>query len=356
MRKERYRAVLLGNRNGTFYCKDKQTGSRTSLKTTDRQEADLLVQHKNEATKTAHINRKIGMAYLSTSDPKLAERVWQDVMLDIVQDKHGPTLRRWNSAIKDSAFDPIRKQVVVTTTADDFMGVLRKGTISTNVYLRRLHNHCIDMGWLSVTILPRKKFPKIHHKDQRAITWDEHSRIVARERNPERRDFYELCWHFGGSQSDIASLKAEDFDYERRALAYDRLKTSNLSGSRIGPKAWKIILHGPRSGPLFPHLITVREADRATEFKQRCDGLEIKGVTLHSYRYAWAERAADAGYPERYAQRVLGQSSKIVHRVYAKKAQKQLPSLEEYEEAMLAAKKQGKVVVLEHEAEVPRVA
>jgi integrase len=355
MRKERYRVVLLGNRNCTFYCKDKLTGSRTSLKTTDRQEADLLVQHKNEATKNAHINRKIGMAYLSTSDPMLATRIWQDVMDDIVQDKHGPTLRRCKTAMKDSAFDPMRKQAVVTTTADDFMGVLRNGTISTNVYLRRLHNHCIDMGWLPVTILPRKKFPKIKHKEQRAITWDEHSRIVARERNPERRDFYELCWHFGGSQSDIASLRAEDFDYEKRGFAYDRLKNSNLSGSRVGRNAWKVILRCPHSGPLFPYLITVRAADRATEFKERCDGLEIKGVTLHSYRYAWAERAADAGYPERYAQRVLGQNSKIVHRVYAKKAQKQLPSLEEYEEAMLKAKKHGKVVVLEHEAEVPRV-
>jgi hypothetical protein len=93
----------------------------------------------------------------------------------------------------------------------------------------------------------------------------------------------------------------------------------------------------------------VREADRATEFKQRCDGLDIKGVTLHSYRYAWAERGADTGYPERYAQRVLGQNSKIVHRAYAKKAQGELPSLEDYE----AAKKSGKIVVLRPESERP---
>ncbi len=137
MRKERYRVVRLGNRNGRFYCKDKLTGSRTSLKTTDRQEAELLVQHKNQAIQNAHINRRIGMAYLSTADPMLTKRVWQDVMDDIVQDKQGPTLHRWKTAIKDSAFDPIRKQVVVTTATDDFMGVLRKGTISTNVFLRR---------------------------------------------------------------------------------------------------------------------------------------------------------------------------------------------------------------------------
>jgi hypothetical protein len=30
---------------------------------------------------------------------------------------------------------------------------------------------------------------------------------------------------------------------------------------------------------------------------------------------------------------VLGQNSKIVHRVYARKAQKELPCLEEYEQA-----------------------
>jgi hypothetical protein len=58
----------------------------------------------------------------------------------------------------------------------------------------------------------------------------------------------------------------------------------------------------PNDGTLFPYLRTVRVGDRATEFKQRCDGPGIKGVSLHSYRYAWAERAKAAGYPERYAQ------------------------------------------------------
>ncbi len=126
-----------------------------------------------------------------------------------------------------------------------------------------------------------------------------------------------------------------------------------MGGMRLGDKAWEVILRRPRSGPLFPYLITVREADRSTEFKQRCQGLGIEGVTLHSYRYAWAERSANAGYPERYAQRAMGQNSKIVHRAYAKKAQGQLPSLEEYEAANAAANADGKIFVLTHESEVP---
>lgn len=97
-------------------------------------------------------------------------------------------------------------------------------------------------------------------------------------------------------------------------------------------------------------LHTEAEAERQPQINLKL------GVPLHSYRYGWAERSADAGYPERYAQRALGQNSKMVHRAYAKKAQAQLPSLEEYEEAKRQAEASGKILVLEHEAEVPKVA
>ncbi len=66
----------------------------------------------------------------------------------------------------------------------------------------------------------------------------------------------------------------------------------------------------PATGLLFPYLQSVRCGDRATEFKRRCAGLGINGVSLHSYRYAWAERAKMCGYPERFAQEALGHNSK----------------------------------------------
>ena len=55
-------------------------------------------------------------------------------------------------------------------------------------------------------------------------------------------------------------------------------------------------------------------------------------MTLHSYRYAWAERVKQAGYPERFAQAALGDNSQAVHRAYAKRALMKLPSLQEYDE------------------------
>src|ERR1019366_8915001 len=85
-------------------------------------------------------------------------------------------------------------------------------------------------------------------------------------------------------------------------------------------------------GPLFPYLCGVRAGDRATEFRSRCRQLAIAGVTLHSCRYAWAERAKTVGYPERFAQEALGHNSKAVHRAYAKRALLKIPSLEDYEQ------------------------
>ena len=101
----------------------------------------------------------------------------------------------------------------------------------------------------------------------------------------------------------------------------------------------------PGEGPLFPYLSRVRAGDRATEFGQRCRQLGIKGVTLHSYRYVWAERTKTCGYPERFAQEALGHNSKAVHRAYARKAQVVIPTLEDYGRK-LAAAPEGVIVPL----------
>ena len=54
-------------------------------------------------------------------------------------------------------------------------------------------------------------------------------------------------------------------------------------------------------------------------------------MSLHSYRYSWAQRAKACGYPQRFAQDALGHSSRAVHEAYAKGAFVIVPPLEEYE-------------------------
>lgn len=78
-------------------------------------------------------------------------------------------------------------------------------------------------------------------------------------------------------------------------------------------------------------LRTVCASDRATEFKQRCQGLAIAGVSRHSYRYAWAESALKCGYPERFAQEALDHNSKAVHHADSKHAEVIVPGLADWE-------------------------
>jgi integrase len=188
--------------------------------------------------------------------------------------------------------------VILETQAEHLFACLKAGTVSTNVHLRKLHNFCISMNWLPWPLIPKRLWPEVRFKDKRAITSEEHQLVIGREKNSERPRFYELCWHLGGSQTDIANLKAEDIDWPNQTISYARQKTGSLAMIHFGPDIETVLRRLPAEGPLFPYLQTVRCGDRATEFKQRCEGLGIEGVSLHSYRYAWAERAKTVGYAQ----------------------------------------------------------
>jgi integrase len=321
---------------GVFYLKNKITGVQTSLKTSDKHAAQRILHAHNEAEIQPHLNLSLARVYLNGADPKLATRTWQEVMEDIVTKRTGETRRRWESAVRDKNFDCIRNLPVCETRPEHFDRALAGGKVSTNVYLRRLHNHALGMEWLLKSVIPRLQWPKPVFKAKRAITAQEHATILAREGNAERRDFYELLWHTGASQTDAACLLAEDVNWNSRTISYVRAKLKSRTGIkpaliRFGIEIEVILRRRPATGPLFPYLCTVRANDRATEFRQRCQGLNIQGVSLHSYRYAWAERALKCGYPERFAQQALGHNSKAVHHAYAKHAEVTVPSLDDWE-------------------------
>jgi integrase len=223
-------------------------------------------------------------------------------------------------------------RIIIETPGEALLNAMKAGTVSTNVFLRRLHNFCVDMNWLPWPLVPKRQWPAVKFKEKRAITLEEHQRIIAAEVNPERKALYQLCWHLGASQGDIANLKGEDVDWQNGTVSFTRKKTGVPVLIHLGHEALNLFKDLPGEGVLFPYLSRVRAGDRATEFGQRCRQLGIVGVTLHSYRYAWAERAKTVGYPERFAQEALGHNSKAVHRAYAKRALMKLPSLEEYEQ------------------------
>jgi integrase len=339
----KYRLLKMNSRGGRYYAEDIASGRRQSLKTADRDAAAKLLHVMNEAQRNAHLNRRMAQAYMAGSDPQASTRTWQAVLNAIIESKAAGSENqyRWKTFSKDEALDLVRNRPLLDTTPDLLLAVLKAGTVSTNVFFRRTQNFALDMGWLPWPILIKKLFPKARFKTKRGITEAEHQRIMAREKNPERRDFYELCWLLGGSQSDIACLTDEDIDWNERLICYNRKKMLQKMAEnpslkpamiKFGSKVEAVLKRRPAKGPLFPYLCTVRASDRATEFKQRCQGLGITGITLHCYRYAWAERARKAHYPIRCAQENLGQKSAAVAHGYAKNAVVSIPSLDEWED------------------------
>jgi len=328
--KTRYRLFL--RRKSVYYAFDNTTKTFTTLKTKDKVEAARLLIAMNEAGQQPAMNLSLARVYLRHSDPMVSVRTWQHVMDEIVRIKSGENQVRWMVVAKSKKYDLIRARVLIETQAEHLFRVLQQGTVSTNVYLRRMHNFALDMNWLPASVIPRRQWPPVRFKAKRAITLEEHQQIISAEKNPERKAHYQLCWHLGASQGDIASLKGEDVDWQNSTVSFTRKKTGVPVIVHLGAEALNLFKDLPSEGVLFPYLSGVRAGDRATEFGQRCRRLGILGVTLHSYRYAWAERAKTCGYPERFAQEALGHNSKAVHRAYAKRALMKLPSLEDYEQ------------------------
>ena len=208
------------------------------------------------------------------------------------------------------------------------------------MFLHRFHSFALKLGWLAWPIIGYNQWPKLRFKERRGVTVEEHQLLVHGEANIERRAFLKLLWHVGAAQFDLVNLKAEDVDWKNRTITYNRQKAGRLCTLRFGDEVAEILIGLPTSGKLFPKYSMLSSADRATRFAERVERLGIKersaaakipSICLHSYRYSWAERARAAGYPERYAQETLGHQSSTFTRYYAKRAQVELPPLEQYE-------------------------
>jgi hypothetical protein len=183
---------ILFQRSGIFYCEDTATGKQTSLRTRDRTDAERLLHVKNEAVHQPAVNMQIAQVYLQHGDPALVTRTWQDVMTQITATKTGSTQRRWQVASRDEAFDSIRTRKLIETTSEHFVAVLNSGAVATNVFLRRIQHYAVTMHWLPWPVLLKRHWPKVQFKAKRAITLNEHGKVVQREPEAAKRAYYEL--------------------------------------------------------------------------------------------------------------------------------------------------------------------
>jgi len=334
--KERYRIYRRGN--GIYYLQDKKTGKQESLKTKDKVEAARLAGARNQAFEQPALNVSMAKAYLAGRSPKLATRTWRDAIEEIGKTYKGPTARRWARFGRSAPLQSLLSKTLIETEATDLLSVLHhpEAGTSTNVWLRRLHNYSVEIGWLLQAVMPRRLWPKIVHGDRYAITEREHAAIIASEGNTERRLYYEMLWLTGGAQTDVSQLSSHNIHADENILMFYRQRFRNRPGyglSRIviGPSLQALLDQLPQEGYFFPRIRREKAEHRSTEFARRCRIVGVKARCLHSYRYAWAERAANAAMPEREAMKFLGHKSKAIHRAYAAKADAPILPLEHYE-------------------------
>ena len=325
---------LYRRHNGIFYWQDNKSRKQGSLKTSDRHDADRLLNAMNESHRQPIINLSLARTYLVAHDPTMVKRTWAAVIQEMATHGIPTTQERCARAFRSKAYDPIRHKPLVQTTAEDLLKILHASGNCVGHYLRRLHNLAVDLGWSPWPILAKRAWPKIHSESKRAITAEEHGAVIASEKNSERRAYYELLYETGAAQTDAANLTAEHVDWQNRVLIYQRQKLGPLSEPArlmIGAKLESLLKALPAAGFLFPNIKRTTANHRAAEFRRRCRVARIQGVSLHSYRHSWAERAKSAGYPQRFAQAALGHSSRAVHEAYAKCAIVLCPALDEYE-------------------------
>lgn len=241
------------------------------------------------------------------------------------------TKERKLKEFRRSRWDKIKRTPVADTSGTDFLDLLEQGGKMTQQYLASLQTLAIDMGIRSHVVLPKKYWPKQIKITRRAITEEEHRLLILNIHSQRWRLFLSLLWETGAAQSDAANFRIELLQQDH--LVYRRLKTGSRAAQAISAELRRMIeasTQGRTEGYIVPGIQKIDQKDRATLFRRHCKRLGIEGVTLHSYRYAWAERAFKLGIPERLAMVALGHNSSAIHRAYAKGAKIVAPSLTDY--------------------------
>ena len=147
---------LYRRRNGVFYWQDNGSQKQGTLRTTDKREAERLLNAMNESHRQPNINLNLARAYLAAHDPKMAQRTWQAVMDEMATHGIPSTQARCARGFCSKAYHSIRNKPLVQTTGEDLLTVIHANGNCVAHYLRRLHNLALDLGWLPSPILAKR--------------------------------------------------------------------------------------------------------------------------------------------------------------------------------------------------------
>jgi hypothetical protein len=132
--------------NGIFYLEDALTGKQTSLRTKSKSVATQRLAAQSQAAEQPHLNLTMARAYLAAKSPEMLSRTWGEIMDEMAIGYKGPTRVRWSKVISSPPFRLIAPLPLLNTDSTHFLAVLRhpRAGVSTNVWLRILHNRALD--------------------------------------------------------------------------------------------------------------------------------------------------------------------------------------------------------------------
>jgi hypothetical protein len=229
--KQRY---WLFKRGKTFYVQDSQTKEQKSLGTKDKAEALRLLEVKIQSAANPAFSRALLNACITAHDPEYLSRTWQTVMDQMVTHGKPQSKARALRAFRSNDLKLLARKKLLETTSSDFLRIVSSNKCSTQHYLRRLHNLAVGLGWLPFPILPPKLWPKPVFRQKRALTAEEHQRILAAEQNLERRQFYQFLWETGAAQSDAAGVQCNFINWLQNTISFQRKKTGTWCHIVIG--------------------------------------------------------------------------------------------------------------------------
>ncbi len=150
---------LYRRRNGVFYWQENDSAKQGTLRTTDRRDAERVLNAMNESHREPTLNLNLARAYLAAHDPKMAKRTWQAVMDEMATHGIPTTQHRSARGFRSRAYDAIRNKPLVQTTGADLLAIIHANGNCVAHYLRRLHILAVDLGWLAWPILAKRAWP-----------------------------------------------------------------------------------------------------------------------------------------------------------------------------------------------------
>ena len=70
--------------------------------------------------------------------------------------RRGASVPQLICAGRQAVLQPFLERIIMETAPEHILDVVRRGTVSTNVHMRKLRNFCISMNWIP---WPKPKLP-----------------------------------------------------------------------------------------------------------------------------------------------------------------------------------------------------